>query len=385
MRVSMPPATRVLLFINVAVFAVQLLTGDLLLRPFALWPPASAQYPGSAVVPGLAVADLRVPARQPHPPVFQHARAVHVRRRDRAAARHAALSHLLPRLRRGCGACPAAGDEQHGPATHSHGGRLGRRVRPAARLRHGLSAAADHADVPADSDAGVAVRHALWRARAVSGRHRFGRRGGAFRAPGRHGGGFRAAGALARPGRAAEHTGRGSEIEAPAQQVTRAAAGKQGGAMQERNKVSRDSAEEAVRTLLRWAGEDPPAKASSTRRSASSTPTRTGTPATPSTRATTCAARSRRSDGYDEMIVLRDIEFESHCEHHMAPIIGRAHVGYLPTGQGRRHQQARARRRRLRAPLPGAGEDDGRDRPLHQRRAAAARRRRRDRGACTNA
>jgi GTP cyclohydrolase I len=35
--------------------------------------------------------------------------------------------------------------------------------------------------------------------------------------------------------------------------------------------------------------------------------------------------------GYDEMIVLRDIEFESHCEHHMAPIIGRAHVGYLPT------------------------------------------------------
>jgi membrane associated rhomboid family serine protease len=47
MRVSMPPATRVLLFINVAVFAVQLLTGDLLLRPFALWPPASAQFPGA--------------------------------------------------------------------------------------------------------------------------------------------------------------------------------------------------------------------------------------------------------------------------------------------------------------------------------------------------
>jgi len=35
-------------------------------------------------------------------------------------------------------------------------------------------------------------------------------------------------------------------------------------------------------------------------------------------------------DGYDEMIVLRDITFESHCEHHMAPIIGKAHVGYLP-------------------------------------------------------
>ena len=38
-------------------------------------------------------------------------------------------------------------------------------------------------------------------------------------------------------------------------------------------------------------------------------------------------------EGYDEMIVLRDIEFESHCEHHMAPIIGRAHVGYLPTNK----------------------------------------------------
>jgi len=36
-------------------------------------------------------------------------------------------------------------------------------------------------------------------------------------------------------------------------------------------------------------------------------------------------------EGYDELVVLRDISFESHCEHHMAPIIGRVHVGYLPT------------------------------------------------------
>ena len=36
-------------------------------------------------------------------------------------------------------------------------------------------------------------------------------------------------------------------------------------------------------------------------------------------------------DGYDNMVVLKDIRFESHCEHHLAPIIGRAHVGYLPT------------------------------------------------------
>ena len=38
-------------------------------------------------------------------------------------------------------------------------------------------------------------------------------------------------------------------------------------------------------------------------------------------------------DGYDELIVLRDITFESHCEHHMAPIIGKAHVGYLPNSK----------------------------------------------------
>jgi len=38
----------------------------------------------------------------------------------------------------------------------------------------------------------------------------------------------------------------------------------------------------------------------------------------------------RRSGGYDEIVVLRDIRFESHCEHHIAPIIGRVHIGYLP-------------------------------------------------------
>ena len=38
-------------------------------------------------------------------------------------------------------------------------------------------------------------------------------------------------------------------------------------------------------------------------------------------------------EGYDEMIVLRDIRFESHCEHHLAPIIGKAHVAYLPTNR----------------------------------------------------
>ena len=90
-------------------------------------------------------------------------------------------------------------------------------------------------------------------------------------------------------------------------------------------------AEAAVRTLLRWAGEDP------AREGLVDTPRRVveayrdwfaGYAVDP-------AAYLRRTfeevAGYDELIVLRDIRFESHCEHHMAPIIGRAHVGYLPT------------------------------------------------------
>ena len=98
-----------------------------------------------------------------------------------------------------------------------------------------------------------------------------------------------------------------------------------------RRKVSRKAAEEAVRTLLRWAGDDPD------REGLLETPKRlvnayrdwfSGYEQDP-------AEYLRRTfqevGGYDEMIVLRDISFESHCEHHMAPIIGRAHVGYLPT------------------------------------------------------
>jgi GTP cyclohydrolase IA len=95
--------------------------------------------------------------------------------------------------------------------------------------------------------------------------------------------------------------------------------------------VTREAAEEAVRTLLGWAGEDPK------REGLRDTPARVvsayrewfaGYAADP-------ADYLRRTfeevGGYDEMIVLRDIAFESHCEHHMAPIIGRVHVGYLPT------------------------------------------------------
>ncbi len=100
-----------------------------------------------------------------------------------------------------------------------------------------------------------------------------------------------------------------------------------------RNGVSRTDAEEAVRTLLRWAGEDP------AREGLADTPRRvvkaygdwfSGYAADPE------AYLGRTFEevaGYDELIVLRDIAFESHCEHHMAPIIGRAHVGYLPAGR----------------------------------------------------
>jgi GTP cyclohydrolase I len=98
-------------------------------------------------------------------------------------------------------------------------------------------------------------------------------------------------------------------------------------------KITREQAEDAVRILLRWAGEDP------TREGLLDTPGRVVTAYRDwfSGYATDPAAYLRRTfeevAGYDEMIVLRNIEFESHCEHHMAPIIGRAHVGYLPTNK----------------------------------------------------
>ena len=100
-----------------------------------------------------------------------------------------------------------------------------------------------------------------------------------------------------------------------------------------RNDVSRQQAEEAVRTLLRWAGEDP------TREGLLDTPRRVAEAYGDwfsGYRDDPRAYLERTFEevaGYDEMIVLRDIEYESHCEHHMAPIIGRVHVGYLPAGR----------------------------------------------------
>lgn len=97
--------------------------------------------------------------------------------------------------------------------------------------------------------------------------------------------------------------------------------------------VSQEQAEAAVRTLLQWAGEDP------AREGLLDTPRRVAKAYKDwfSGYALDPAEYLRRTfkevEGYDELVVLRDISFESHCEHHMAPIIGKAHVGYLPNGR----------------------------------------------------
>jgi len=98
-------------------------------------------------------------------------------------------------------------------------------------------------------------------------------------------------------------------------------------------KPNRKKAEEAIHTLLLWAGEDP------RREGLLDTPKRvakayedwfSGYKQDP---VQYLKRTFEEVEGYDEMIVLRDISFESHCEHHMAPIIGKAHVGYLPNNK----------------------------------------------------
>jgi GTP cyclohydrolase I len=94
---------------------------------------------------------------------------------------------------------------------------------------------------------------------------------------------------------------------------------------------TREEAEAAVRTLIRWAGDDP------AREGLEGTPDRV-------TRAyeewfagyamdphEILNRTFEDTNGYDEMVVLRDIRFESYCEHHIAPIIGKAHIAYLPS------------------------------------------------------
>ena len=94
---------------------------------------------------------------------------------------------------------------------------------------------------------------------------------------------------------------------------------------------SKEEAMAAVKTLIRWAGDDPD------REGLLETPARVvkayrelfrGYAEDP---AAHLAKTFEDVDGYDEVVLLRDIEFESYCEHHMVPIIGVAHVGYVPT------------------------------------------------------
>ena len=93
---------------------------------------------------------------------------------------------------------------------------------------------------------------------------------------------------------------------------------------------TREEAEEAVRTLLRWAGDDP------AREGLLGTPDRVVRSyeeffAGYATDPVALLERTfEETDGYDEIVLLRDIRLESYCEHHMVPIIGRAHVAYLP-------------------------------------------------------
>ncbi|MDE0815761.1 MAG: GTP cyclohydrolase I, partial [Alphaproteobacteria bacterium] len=96
------------------------------------------------------------------------------------------------------------------------------------------------------------------------------------------------------------------------------------------SKPSRQDAEAAVRTLMRWAGDDP------SREGLLETPNRVvrayeeffaGYDADP---ADMLSRTFEETDGYDEMVLLRNVTFESHCEHHMVPIIGVAHVAYIP-------------------------------------------------------
>jgi GTP cyclohydrolase I len=110
----------------------------------------------------------------------------------------------------------------------------------------------------------------------------------------------------------------------------RAAKAKSGGGSVAPARPSRGEAEAAVRTLIRWAGDDPD------RQGLAGTPARVARAYEEWFSGYAEDPRdylSRTFDevaGYDEIVVLRDIAFESHCEHHLAPIIGRAHIGYLP-------------------------------------------------------
>jgi len=108
---------------------------------------------------------------------------------------------------------------------------------------------------------------------------------------------------------------------------------KSGKTAAKKGRPSRAEAEEAVRTLIRWAGDDPE------RSGLIDTPKRVvnayndffkGYEQDP---AKVLSRIFDEDSGYDDIVMLRDIDINSHCEHHMIPFIGKAHVAYYPTGK----------------------------------------------------
>ena len=100
--------------------------------------------------------------------------------------------------------------------------------------------------------------------------------------------------------------------------------------MSKKDKVTRDQAESAVRTLIQWAGDDPD------REGLIETPKRVvnayneffaGYDIEPKD---VLSKVFEEVEGYDEMVIVKNIRVESHCEHHMVPIVGVAHIGYIP-------------------------------------------------------
>ena len=121
-----------------------------------------------------------------------------------------------------------------------------------------------------------------------------------------------------------------NQIIVPVPQPAAAGPGGNASDVASMGRPTREEAEDAVRTLLRWVCDDP------TREGLLDTPKRVVRAYEDlfSGYATDPVALLERTfeetEGYDEMVLLRDIRVESHCEHHMVPIIGRAHVAYLP-------------------------------------------------------
>ena len=140
------------------------------------------------------------------------------------------------------------------------------------------------------------------------------------------------------------------------------------------DRPDRAEVEAAIRTLIEWTGDDPD------RDGLAETPSRVarafeeffagyGQDPEEMLRKT-----FEEIDGYDEMVV-RGIRFESHCEHHMAPIIGQAWVAYVPNGRVVGITQAGPCGRGLCQASANSGKDDGSDRKYNQRRAQAPGRR----------